>query len=78
MLHSNQFNYDKFILRLTLDTELNILLSCPDAAEKDIFSGPGPTSTVSLLGETMVETYPVLLYPRQIVGNWSQSHKLIW
>jgi hypothetical protein len=55
---------NKFVLRLTPDTELDILLSCPDFDEKDIFRGPGPTSTMSLLGETMVETYPVLLIPR--------------
>lgn len=65
------------MLRLTPDTLLNILFSCPDADEKNIFRGPGPTSTVSLLGETMVETYPLLLYPRWIVGNISKFDKLI-
>ena len=61
------------ILTLTPEMELNILLSCPDAAEKDIFRGPGPTSIVSLLGETTTEAYPLPLCAGQIVGNSFKS-----
>ena len=61
------------ILTLTPEMELNILLSCPDAAEKDIFRGPGPTSIVSLLVETTAEAYPVPLYAGQMVGNSCNS-----
>jgi len=61
------------ILTLTPETELNILLSCPDADEKDIFRGPGPTSIVSLLGETTTEAYPLPLCAGQIVGNSFKS-----
>jgi hypothetical protein len=60
---------DRLILRLTPEMELNILLSCPDAFEKDIFRCPGPTSIVLLLGETTSETCSVLLYPRQMIVN---------
>jgi hypothetical protein len=63
------FKRDRFILILTPEIELNILLSCPDADEKDIFRGPGPTSIVLLLGETSVETCSVLLYPGQMLVN---------
>ena len=61
------------ILTLTPETELNILLSCPDADEKDIFRGPGPTSIVSLLGETTTEAYPLPLCAGKIVGNSCNS-----
>ena len=61
------------ILTLTPEMELNILLSCPDADEKDIFRGPGPTSIVSLLGETTAEAYPLPLCAGQIVGNSFKS-----
>lgn len=58
-------------MRLTPETELNILFSCPDVDENDTFRGPGPTSIVSLLGETTVDT--VLLYPGQIVRKLCKS-----
>lgn len=51
------------MLGLTPVIELNIRVSCPDADENVIFRDPGPTSTVSLLGEAMLETYPILLDP---------------
>ena len=63
------FKRDRFILILTPEIELNILLSCPDADEKDIFKGPGPTSIMLLLGETTVDTRSVLLYPGQMLFN---------
>lgn len=66
---SNDLKGTDFILRLTPEIELDILLSCPDADENNIFRGPGPTSIMLLLGEPMVETWWVLLYPGQKLVN---------
>lgn len=69
---NNKKNVDQIChIRLTPETELNILSSCPDADEKESFRDPGPTSTVSFLGETMVATYLMLLDPKQTVGKLS-------
>ena len=61
------------VLELTPETESNILSSFPVVDEKYIFRGPGPTSIVSLLGETTAEAYPVPLYAGQMVGNSCNS-----